>query len=67
VAQCIVAVPVGSADACASFERAGVEVIVVCVPDDFLAVGRHYEDFTQTSDEVVLQGLREAASALGSR
>lgn len=62
--QCIVAVPVTGWEARASFERAGVDVVSVFTPANFEAVGQHYEDFTQTTDEEVLQALREANETL---
>jgi putative phosphoribosyl transferase len=64
VAQCIVAVPVTGWQARASFEDAGVEVVSVFIPANFEAVGQHYEDFTQTTDEEVLQALHEANQTL---
>lgn len=64
VAQCIVAVPVTGWQARASFEDAGVDVVSVFIPANFEAVGQHYEDFTQTTDEEVLLALREANEIL---
>jgi len=60
VMQCVVAVPVAAWGACVSFENAGIAVISVLVPEDFQAVGHHYEDFTQTADEEVLRVLLES-------
>jgi predicted phosphoribosyltransferase len=65
VAQCLVAVPVTAWEARSSFEDAGVEVVSVFEPSEFHAVGHHYEDFTQTTDEEVLQVLHETNEALG--
>ncbi|WP_245958297.1 phosphoribosyltransferase [Roseimicrobium gellanilyticum] len=59
VMQCVVAVPVAAWESRRSFEDAGIEVVFVFEPQEFHAVGRHYEDFTQTTDEEVLQVLRE--------
>jgi putative phosphoribosyl transferase len=62
----VVAVPVGSAEACDAL-RAGTspadDVICADTPSPFGAVGAWYGDFTQTSDEEVLSLLSEAAHA----
>lgn len=63
-AQCIVAVPVASWEARRSFEDAGVDVVSGFEPAEFLAVGHHYEDFTQTTDEEVMEVLRETNETL---
>ncbi|MBS1696787.1 MAG: phosphoribosyltransferase [Actinobacteria bacterium] len=60
-ARVLVAVPVAAPDAVAAL-RAGPDPAadaVVCLeaPDDFMAVGMHYVDFRQTSDEEVVQIL----------
>ena len=49
----VVAVPVGSADACELLSREADEVICTIVPEIFHAVGEWYENFGQTSDEEV--------------
>jgi predicted phosphoribosyltransferase len=36
------------------------ELVVVSTPFDFIAVGRWYRDFAQTSDEEVIELLDEA-------
>ncbi|HSI61688.1 MAG TPA: phosphoribosyltransferase [Candidatus Saccharimonadia bacterium] len=66
VAECVVAVPVTATDARRSFEDKGVEVISLLEPEEFRAVGEHYDDFTQTTDQEVLQRLHEAASSTDS-
>ena len=38
------------------------EVVCLATPDSFFAVGEHYEDFAQTTDEEVV-GLLQRASA----
>ncbi len=60
-AQIIVAVPVGSAEACAEFSIEADEAICAETPEPFLAVGMWYEDFTQTSDEEVRELLEQGA------
>jgi putative phosphoribosyl transferase len=58
VRKITVAVPVGSTNSLAKLER--VADAVVCLIDDpaFGAVGAYYEEFSQTSDEEVLELLR---------
>jgi putative phosphoribosyl transferase len=59
-ARIVVAVPVGSADACAEFCRVADETYCARTPDPFYAVGAWYEDFSPTTDTEV-RGLLEAA------
>lgn len=61
-ARIIVAVPVGSREACAALRRVADEVVCPLVPEPFSAVGPWYADFTQTSDEEV-RALLEASQA----
>jgi len=49
----IVAVPVAALETCESLREMADEVICVFVPEPFIAVGRWYRDFSQTSDEEV--------------
>jgi predicted phosphoribosyltransferase len=59
-ARVVVAVPVGSPDACA--QLAEVADVVVCPhqPPDFSAVGSWYADFSATTDDDVLRLLAAA-------
>jgi putative phosphoribosyl transferase len=50
----VVAVPVGAAETCREFERMVDEVVCGISPEDFVAVGKWYSDFRQTSDEEVV-------------
>jgi putative phosphoribosyl transferase len=59
-ARLILAVPVAPADAIEPLRREADEVVCLVTPEPFRAVGLHYEDFTQTSDEEVLALLSEA-------
>lgn len=59
-ARVVVAVPVGSFDACRDLERVADEVICARIPRTFIAVGRWYTDFSDTTDAEVT-GLLEAA------
>lgn len=56
-AKLVLAVPVGAPDTILSLQSECDEVICLVTPDPFYAVGSHYEDFDQTSDEEVRQLL----------
>jgi putative phosphoribosyl transferase len=56
-AKLILAVPVAAPDTILSLQDECDEVICLVTPDPFYAVGVHYEDFDQTSDEEVRQLL----------
>ena len=62
----VVAVPVGSEEACAAL-RTGAspadEVICASTPSPFVAVGAWYSDFEQTGDDEVIALLSKAAPA----
>ncbi|MGI9088694.1 MAG: hypothetical protein ACR2HH_13300 [Chthoniobacterales bacterium] len=45
----MVAVPVGSPEACREFGDEADETICAMVPPRFRAVGQYYEDFSQTT------------------
>ncbi len=65
-ASLIVAVPVGSTEACRRIEREAGQCICLAEPDPFDAVGRWYVDFGQVSDEEVqeiLDGGRRVGNA----
>jgi len=55
----IVAVPVGSPEACARLAGDADEVICLNTPPDFEAVGQAYDDFSQTTDDEVRTLLAE--------
>lgn len=59
----IVAVPVGSGDACELISREADEVVCPMVPEPFHAVGEWYRNFSQTTDEEVQQILMEHTGA----
>jgi putative phosphoribosyl transferase len=52
-ARIIVAVPVGSSEACADLARAADECVCLETPEPFYAVGPWYQNFDQTSDTEV--------------
>jgi len=59
-AQVVVAVPVGSPEACARLSSEADELICLTAPMDFEAVGQAYDDFSQTTDDEVRVLLAEA-------
>jgi predicted phosphoribosyltransferase len=52
-AHLVIAVPVGAPDSCAAMRGEADEVVCLAQPDPFWAVGAHYADFGQTTDEEV--------------
>jgi len=59
----VVAVPVAATDACRLLHDAVDACVAVATPFPFHAVGAWYHDFTQTTDEEVIELLRDGASA----
>jgi putative phosphoribosyl transferase len=57
----IVAVPVGSQQACAHIRKRADECVCLAMPHQFVAVGEWYQDFGQTSDAEVRDLLAQAA------
>jgi predicted phosphoribosyltransferase len=57
----ILAIPVAPKDVLSSLLSECDEVICLAVPEPFYAVGAHYSDFTQTSDEEVKRLLATTA------
>lgn len=62
-AHVVVAVPVASAQSVESLGALADRVVVVSVPESFLAVGQFYRSFHQTQDAEVTQLLAENAGA----
>jgi putative phosphoribosyl transferase len=62
----VVAVPVGPSESVRQLARMADEVVCVATPEPFLAVGRFYDSFEQTTDEEVA-GLLERAGARSVR
>lgn len=60
-AKVVVAVPVGSREACAALRAAVDDLVCLAQPEVFLAVGLHYAHFEPTADEEVARLLAEAA------
>jgi putative phosphoribosyl transferase len=59
-AKLVVAVPVAPASTCAWLRTAVDQLICLFAPEQFGAVGRFYESFTQVEDEEVVDLLRRA-------
>jgi putative phosphoribosyl transferase len=57
----VLAVPVAPVDALAGLASACDELVCLAAPEPFVAVGVHYRDFEQTSDEEVVRLLNQAA------
>jgi predicted phosphoribosyltransferase len=66
-ARVAVAVPVAAAATCADLRRQVDEMVCLETPEPFLAVGRFYQDFRQTSDREVHDLLRAAEDAWAAR
>jgi putative phosphoribosyl transferase len=59
----VVAVPVASIEACVEFRTKVDDLVCDITPTHFNAVGAWYEDFSQTSDEEVIQLLRDSETS----
>jgi putative phosphoribosyl transferase len=55
----VVAVPVASVEAVTKLKPKVDELICLHVPDNFMAVGQFYEDFSEVTDENVIRILRK--------
>ncbi|HEX5011527.1 MAG TPA: phosphoribosyltransferase [Planctomycetota bacterium] len=62
----VAAVPVGPPETCDAMGRYADEIVCAAEPQPFHAVGRWYEDFTETTDEEVRELLREAIPSASS-
>jgi len=60
-ARLVVAVPTASREVCEQLRSEADEVVCASTPEPMRAVGRWYEDFSQTSDDEVRSLLAEAA------
>jgi predicted phosphoribosyltransferase len=59
----VLAVPVAPPDTIEELSPLADSVVVLAMPEAFYAVGAHYRDFTQTSDEEVIDLLARAPAA----
>jgi putative phosphoribosyl transferase len=60
----VVAVPVSAADAAERIRAEADELVALDVPEYFMAVGEHYEQFPQLSDEDVIRFMNRPLLAL---
>lgn len=63
-ARIVLAVPVGAPDSVDRLRGEADEVVCLLAPPSFAAVGTWYHDFTQTTDEEVIDLLDRAAAAV---
>jgi predicted phosphoribosyltransferase len=61
----VVAVPVGSWEACAALREDADEVVCLAEPDPFYAIGLYYEHFEQVEDAEVLRLLEQPTATRG--
>lgn len=61
----VLAVPIAPKDSIEVLEREADEVICLATPEPFYAVGAHYEDFDQTTDEEVIDLLARSQAERG--
>jgi putative phosphoribosyl transferase len=59
-ARVMVAVPVAAPSTCEELRREVDDIVCLATPEPFLAVGRFYDDFSQTTDEEVRELLAPA-------
>lgn len=62
-ARVVVALPVAASDAVELLEQAADEVVCLEVPSSFMAIGEHYDDFSQVSDEEAVSLLARTGAA----
>jgi predicted phosphoribosyltransferase len=63
----VVAVPVAARATCEDLRREVDEVVCHATPEPFMAVGRFYDDFSQTTDEEVRELMAAARAGEASR
>lgn len=61
-AKIIIAVPVAAEGSSAKFRRKVDELVVLDEPEDLMSVGQWYEDFSQVTDEEVVELLKKSAA-----
>jgi len=64
-AAVVVAVPVASPETCRDIRAEAEEVVCVLTPENFLAVGQAYDDFSPTTDDEVRAVLQALAYSSG--
>jgi putative phosphoribosyl transferase len=65
-ARIVLAIPVAPPETLAKLSAEADEVVCLEAPSNFRAVGVHYADFTQTSDDEVIELLRRQRVGVGS-
>ncbi len=65
IGKLVVALPVSPADTAEELRRMSDEFVCIETHDDFLAVGNYYQDFTQVSDEEVVDLLERSKKEKG--
>ncbi len=65
IGRLVVAIPVAPPETAAELERMADEFICMETPSHFMAVGAHYQDFVQVTDEEVVKLLRQSAAGAG--
>ena len=61
----VLAVPIMSADKLSEFSELVDDLVVLYAPEFFQAVGQFYQDFSQTTDEEVIEILRRNREVVG--
>ena len=64
-ARVVVGVPIAPPETCDAFREVVDDIVCVMTPEPFYAVGRWYEDFSQTTDDEVRELLERAAHEAG--
>jgi putative phosphoribosyl transferase len=59
-ARLVIAVPIGSREACEALRAEADEVVCLCIPEQLWVIGLHYRDFRQTEDAEVVRLLAES-------
>jgi putative phosphoribosyl transferase len=59
-ARVVAAIPVAPAESLPAVEALADDVVCLATPEPFYAVGLHYGDFSQTTDEEVVELLKQA-------
>jgi putative phosphoribosyl transferase len=62
-ARIVIAVPVAPASTCKRLRDEVDELVCLHMPEMFFAIGQFYEDFSQLSDEEVIDFLRQSAQS----
>jgi len=65
IGKLVVAVPVAPPETAEEFREVADELVCLITPEDFMAVGGYYQDFTQVTDDEVAEILKEAVVLRG--